>query len=104
MSTTPSSRLRHFFPLFLMPPPPMGPFAPAFFAASSRAFLSAPKVSVCASISWRTRSCVPAACFALNALSSSSSSLTAFFFCLLWMGFVPAAEVVSGAAQDAEGW
>jgi len=30
----------HFLPDFLIPPPPIGPLPPAFFAASSRAFLS----------------------------------------------------------------
>jgi len=31
----------YFLPLFLIPPPPRGPLPPAFFAISSRAFLSA---------------------------------------------------------------
>lgn len=33
---------------------------------------------------------IPAACLALKALSSSSSSTAFFFGFLLWMGFVPA--------------
>jgi len=34
-------RRSYFLPLFLIPPPPRGPFPEAFFAISSRAFLSA---------------------------------------------------------------
>lgn len=36
---------------------------------------------------------IPAACFNLKALSSSSSSVTFFLGFLLWMGFVPAVSV-----------
>merc|ERR1712223_375954 len=50
----------YFFPDFFIPPPTIGPFFPAFSAASLSAF--------CCS-----------RCFALNALSSSSSSACCFF-------------------------
>merc|ERR1719219_1724621 len=52
-------RHAHFFPDFFIPPPTIGPFFPAFSAASFKAF--------CCS-----------RCLALNALSSSSSSACCF--------------------------
>lgn len=106
------SALPHFLPLFLMPcwPVFIGPCSKinicsslprgsrcesltlpdAFLAISSLAFLSVTSSHQPPTPLIRRLSRVPAANFSLCALSSSSSSLAAFFGFLLWMGLVPA--------------
>lgn len=97
-----------FFPDFLMPCCPvfMGPLPPAFFAISSRAFLSVGQSAAMhmslalparhrpfaleTGEGWKMSDYAPACCFCLNAISSSSSSLFCFLGFLLWIGFVPA--------------